>query len=155
MSTSQRTSDSFDEDTRNGDLTKSVEPPSDASSADERTPIQEFLASLHLQPGEEVPEWFVQCPWCSGRTCEACDGTGRIHPQRAAYIENSLPYAHFDYAEFVGLLERGGVELPRVNRAIGTLGPIMAEFLAEWQEEDPGLSTVLEEIRDSRLRSAS
>jgi len=47
-----------------------------------------IIAALHLQPGEEVPDWFEKCPWCRGTRCDACDGTGRIHPTRAMWIED-------------------------------------------------------------------
>lgn len=114
-----------------------------------------FIAALHLQPGEEVPDWFEVCPWCSGSTCEECDQTGRIHPNRAVWFEDFLLEAQVEFALFIALLERGRVARARVHVAIVTLGPIMGQFLEEWQKEDPKLRTVLEQIEKSWVRPAS
>ncbi len=119
-----------------------------------RNTSEVILAGLHLRPGEEVPDWFETCPWCSGNKCEECDQTGHIHPKRVEWFEDYLLEAQVDFFLFLALLKKEAVTVPRMHVAIVTLGPIMGQFLEDWQTEDSNLGVVLAEIEKSWITPA-
>ena len=109
----------------------------------------EFIARMHLRPGEEVPDWFEECPWCRGTACAQCDNTGRMHPTRAGNAEDYLLDASFHFGLFMELLRSDRVRLPRVYTAIADLGHRMGDYLDEWGESDPEVRRELDALERS------
>ncbi len=90
MSNREISQDSLDEDQLHDESNQLEEWKDDRWTINFQNTPKVILARLHLQPGEKVPGWFEECPLCIGRRCNACDGTGRMHPMRAMWIEDYL-----------------------------------------------------------------
>jgi hypothetical protein len=50
--------------------------------------IADFIAELHLARGARIPDNWEVCPFCAGEGpgCDACDGSGHVHPIRFKWI---------------------------------------------------------------------
>jgi hypothetical protein len=129
-----------------------VEPtlPPDASE-DEK--CRAYIASLHLRPGEPIPEDFEPCPVCEGEGCPSCDERGRVHPARVGWLEDHLLRITEPVLILERILDHPGLPRPALrHREWFDFRAAAANNLMDyWLEEgDPGLLAILEEARSGR-----
>ena len=110
------------------------------------TKAQSYVRSLHLAPGEPVPESFVECPVCEGAGCVACDECGRVHPQRAKWLDDALRMTAVPLWVLEQVLARPDLPAPvrRRHEWIERQAEAAEQLLNDWAAANPDLARVVD-----------
>jgi hypothetical protein len=110
------------------------------------TKAQAYVRSLHLAPGEPVPESFEECPVCEGAGCVDCDECGRVHPQRAKWLDDALRMTAVPLWVLEQVLARPDLPAPARRRWewIERQAEAAEQLLNDWAGASPDLARVVE-----------